>query len=211
MSGKHGRAGATARAPDSEGASASSGRSLYEKAGDAAAGHLGSQPRRLSRKTTEEQVEKSLYDNFRTFTSTEIDGTVVEGSTLRQRLAADKRLNRQDPKKYPMGQKYYFRLRTMYASTDHASARLVVKDSAEVVSPGLLKGMMHARGKQANRGALIGYLGTCDQVNQKDPFYVDIAFMFYTWTTYAYECCPFHAYTCLVVVAMCLQAFGLLV
>ena len=51
----------------------------------------------LKRKTTEEIVDKSLYDNFRTFTASEIDGVVVDGMTLRQRLQADKAKQKLDP------------------------------------------------------------------------------------------------------------------
>jgi len=145
------------------------GRSLWEAAANKADGEA--KPRRaLKRKTTDEQVEKSLYDNFRTFTPTEIDGTVVEGKTLRQRLQEDKRLQRADPKNHPMGQRYYAQLRDMYASTEHANKRLQVKDPSLSVAPALMKAMIAVQAKgSANRGALIGWMSTAPAVNQKEP------------------------------------------
>ena len=76
---------------------AAGARSLWEASQKQADGNAKPK-RQLKRKSTEEQVEKSLYDNFRCFTPTEIDGVVFEGKTLRQRLHDDKELQKLDPK-----------------------------------------------------------------------------------------------------------------
>ena len=145
------------------------GRSLWEKTGDNAPDNAKPK-RQLKRKTTEEIVEKSLYDNFKTFTASEIDGVVVEGMTLRQRLHHDKAAQKTDPKGIITGQRYYAMLKDQYASTEHATKRLVVKDQTLSVAPALMKAMVLLQNKsQNNRGAIVGWMSTATTVNQKEP------------------------------------------
>ena len=85
--------------PSSKPAAEKTGRkSLWEKSCDNARDNTKPSTRVLKRRTTEEVVDKSLYDNFRTFTASEVDGVVVDGMTLRQRLQADKAKQKLDPK-----------------------------------------------------------------------------------------------------------------
>jgi len=162
--------------PAAAGAAASSGPSLYDKATDGK--DSGPRRRTLTRKSTDEFVEKSLYDNFRSFSSTEVDGNVVAGRTLRQRLLEDKRKNRDAPKAHPMGHKYYRELREEYASHETAVKRLVVQDPSQVVNAGLLKAMIQVQqGKHANKGALVGWMSTCNSLNQKELTYLQPPFL----------------------------------
>eukprot|EP00972_Heterocapsa_arctica_P074491 10994308-Heterocapsa_arctica.AAC.1 len=117
---------AAAVAQSSSASSATTGRSLWEKACDetVAAGKPAKQ-RTASNKTIDDIVDKSLYDNFRNFTSSEVDGTIIDGKTLRQQLQEGKRLHRIDPKNNSMGNRYYQNLREMYASTESPAKRLV--------------------------------------------------------------------------------------
>jgi len=152
-----------------DGDEAAGARSLWE-ASQKKADSNAKPKRQLKRKSTEEQVEKSLYDNFRSFTPTEIDGVVHEGKTLRQRLHDDKNLQKTDPKAIVMGQRYYTMLRNAYASQEQAIKRLQVKNPDLPVAPPLMKAMIAVQAKsQNNRGALVGYLSTALSVNQKEP------------------------------------------
>ena len=55
-------------------------------------------------------MDESLKDNFRGWSSIDIDGTVVDGLTLRETILRDKRKSRQS-NYYPMGATYYGDLR----------------------------------------------------------------------------------------------------
>ena len=145
-------------------------KSLWEQSCDTAHENTKTSNRVLKRKTTEEIVDKSLYDNFRTFTASEIDGVVVDGMTLRQRLQADKAKQKLDPKMITTGQRYCAMLRNTYASTEHAQQRLKVVDPSLSVNPVLMKAMVLNQNKsQNNRGAIIGWMGTATSVNQTEP------------------------------------------
>ena len=66
--------------------------------------------RKLKRQSTEKVVDKSLKDNFRGWSSIDIDGTVVEGLSLRETILRDKRKSK-GQSDVPMGQTYYANLR----------------------------------------------------------------------------------------------------
>ena len=94
----------------------------------------------------------------------------MDGTTLRQRLQADKAKQKLDPKMITTGQRYYAMLRNTYASTEHAQQRLKVVDPSLSVNPVLMKAMVLNQNKsQNNRGAIIGWMGTATSVNQKEP------------------------------------------
>ena len=80
-----------------------------------------SRPKRTH--SAEAQVRKSLADNFKYMSAAEIDGTVRQGMTLRQRLMRDKQQQLDSPGSVAFGKCYYQALRDLYA--DQQSQRRV--------------------------------------------------------------------------------------
>lgn len=126
------------------------------------------QGRELKRQPTDVQVERAIRDNFKGWSAAAIDGRVVEGLTLRARLARDKRLARDEPGKHPpMGKLYFQRLRQMYGG-EADMERLCVKDNSQPVGEKLREALHKARGGNPQRGDLITWLQTADICNQRE-------------------------------------------
>ena len=63
-----------------------------------------------------QQVTKALQDNSKSFSEQEIDGTIVNGTSLRARLTRDKAQNVFSPGSLTMGRLYYNALKMEFAS-----------------------------------------------------------------------------------------------
>ena len=79
-------------------------RSLLEAAFDGES--ASKRPHRGQPLTVAQQVTKALQDNFKNFSEQEIDGTIVNGSSLRARLTKDKAKNVASPGSVTMGRLY---------------------------------------------------------------------------------------------------------
>ena len=124
--------------------------------------------RTLAKQDTDAAVTKSLADNFKNFSATQIDATMINGLTLRQQLAEDKRRHKENPKAFPMGQKYYAAMRSAYSSAEDPQKQLQVKDATLGVNAQLLKAMVALKAKQPNRQPMLGYLHVAEVPNQKE-------------------------------------------
>ena len=141
-------------------------KTLLDSAESGKAGSKGS-TRKLKRQSTEKVVDKSLKDNFRGWSSIDIDGTVVEGLTLRETILRDKRKSRMS-NDFPMGAHYYGELRKKFGCSSQVANQLQVEDEHQEVSPPLLQAFTDLKASTPKRGALLQWLATADACNQKE-------------------------------------------
>jgi hypothetical protein len=147
-------------------AAASAEPTLLELA--AAADTGGRRTRTLQRQDTGRRVAKSIADNFKNWSSVNIDEKRVNGLTLRERLCVDVRLHRADPANHPMGAKYYRSLREQYADVQSPGKNLTVKNDQDVVSAKLLAACLQLRKNTGMKGLMLEYLAGTVAPNQKE-------------------------------------------
>ena len=118
-------------------------RSLLEAAFDGES--ASKRPHRGQPLTVAQQVTKALQDNFKNFSEQEIDGTIVNGSSLRARLTKDKARNVASPGSVTMGRLYYNALKLEFASAESPTKRLQIKDPNLVVAPEVFQAMLASK------------------------------------------------------------------
>ena len=118
-------------------------RSLLEAAFDGES--ASKRPHRGQPLTVAQQVTKALHDNFKNFSGQEIDGTIVNGESLRARLTKDKARNVASPGSVTMGRLYYNALKLEFASADSPTKRLQIKDPSTVVAPEVFQAMLASK------------------------------------------------------------------
>ena len=123
--------------------------------------------RPLKKRNTEEQVNRALKDNFKEFSSAEIDSVEIDGLTLRQRLAQDKRLARNHPE-MNLGCNYYKMLKDKYRSSDSVMKQLEVQNHTEIIDQQLRKALIALNSGNANKSLLMDFMGSCEKMNQKE-------------------------------------------
>jgi len=138
----------------------------------ASAGRCAKQPakrRTLERQTTELEVQKAIRDNLRDWTPEEIDGNrCPQGFTARETLTKRKRDNRENPRRFPLGKKFYEQLKQTFASkADPAMKALSPQPNDGEVSTLLLEGMI-AFTKTGNRAPLAGAICLVENVTRAD-------------------------------------------
>ena len=149
------------RAKDSNG-------SLMDQEESKTASSSGSrQPRSLKRQTTDKVVDRAIHDNFRGWSQVDVDGTKVEGMTLREKMTSDRRAQRDDPS-LSTGGPYYKNLKNLYMSSQDPSKQLKVTDNNEEVDGKLVKALTAAKATNPNRGPLVEWLQTSQACNQKE-------------------------------------------
>ena len=99
--------------------------------------------RQLVRKSTEAQVQKAITDSLKGMRPEEIDGNRDEhGKTLRDVVTERKRLNREDPHKFPCGLKFYQEVRNKFQTKDRPIDHLVSDDTDGAISSSMLQAMV---------------------------------------------------------------------
>ena len=122
----------------------------------------------LAKQDTDEQVSRSLRDNFKGLTHVEKHhNRNKDGQTLAEAIAERKRLNRQDRTKYPCGERFYRDLRQQFFSDENPLRRLAAKDENDVVHPKLVAAMVKYK-STASKDAMGAYIRLADAVNQKE-------------------------------------------
>ena len=123
--------------------------------------------RPLKKRNTEDQVNRSLKDNFKEFSSAEIDSVEIDGMTLRQRLAHDKRLARKNPE-MNLGCNYYKMRKDKYRSSDSVMKQLEVKNQSEIIDQQLRRALIALNSGNANKSLLVEFMAACEGLNQKE-------------------------------------------
>jgi hypothetical protein len=144
---------------------AGSGEKLLEAAHKKAMKETKARP--LKKRNTEEQVNRCLKDNFKDFSSQEIDPIEIDGLTLRQRLARDKRMARKSPN-MQMGSNYYKMLKDKYRSSDSVVKKLEVLNHSELIDPGLRKALVALKSANCNKSPLLEFMSGVETMNQKE-------------------------------------------
>jgi hypothetical protein len=152
-------------ASSSKGDAAEGGETLIEAAHKKAMKETKARP--LKKRNTEEQVNRCLKDNFKEFSSQEIDSIEIDGLTLRQRLARDKRLSRKNPD-MSMGSNYYRMLKDKYRSSDSVVKKLEVTNQSDLISPELRTALVALKNANCNKSPLLEFMSGVESLNQKE-------------------------------------------
>jgi hypothetical protein len=118
---------------------------------EAAASRAG---RQLRRRTSGDQVDKSVNDNLKGFSRMQTDVVIVEDALTAREIIARDRTKRKGGESIPMGQPYY---RALRAKIEHASGSLngmVVKNKTEPVRNELIQVIVDAQSQPRNFGPL---------------------------------------------------------
>ena len=107
--------------------------------------------RSLRKQNTEQQVAKTIKDTLGDMTASEIDGTMVQGRTLRQTLLADKRAARAGESKETFGKRYYDKLRDTFGSNGSHMRLLACGEDNLPVNPDLFSAMASLKRTPVNR------------------------------------------------------------
>ena len=126
-------------------------------------------PRRvLSKQNTDEQVSRSLRDNFKGLSQVEKHHNRNQhGQTLAEAIAERKRLNRLDRLKYPCGERFYRDLRQQFFSDENPLKRLSAKNDGDVVAPRLMSAMVKYK-QTGSKDAMGAFIRLAVSVNQKE-------------------------------------------
>ena len=106
---------------------------------------------RLRKQNTEQTVAKTIKDTLGDMTASEIDGTIVQGRTLRQTLLADKRAVRAGESKETFGKRYYDKLRETFGSNESPMRLLACGEDNLPVNPDLFNAMASLKRTPVNR------------------------------------------------------------
>ena len=106
---------------------------------------------RLRKQNTEQVVAKAIKDNCPDMSASEIDGTMVQGKTLRMTLLSDKRAVRNGESNETFGKRYYERLRDMYCSNESPAKRLACGEDNLPVNSDLFSAMAALKRTPVNR------------------------------------------------------------
>ena len=130
----------------------------------------GSKPKGLRPKkvqSVDSQVRKSLADNFKNMSAADIDATVRQGMTLRQRLTHDKLQQQNNPGSLVFGKFYYQSLRDLYSSSNNTEALLKPDPSLEIRSE-LIDAAASALRHPPNRSFMVQILKSTPALNQAE-------------------------------------------
>lgn len=123
--------------------------------------------RSLRRQTTQQQVQKAISDNFKTFFSMEVDGIRHDQMTLRERLVQDKH-DQRSGKSITTGAGYYRQLRDLYADTESLAKKLKVSNPDEEVGVRLTRSLTAWKAGNSNKGPITERLASEPTANQKE-------------------------------------------
>ena len=96
--------------------------------------------RRLRHRAMADTVEKVVKDNFKWYSAQDIDGTLVEGATLQQKLTEDKAAEHENPSSMPMGGPQ------LQEDQGSLAATLQVQDNNAEIQGALVVALMELKG-----------------------------------------------------------------
>ena len=98
----------------------------------------------------------------------EVDGLLVDGKTLRNRLLEDRRQHNSAPRSLPMGGPYYKKLKGLYCSEDSPFRSLRVHADTIAIDESLIEALLALKGQKNHRGLLADWLSSASRCNQSD-------------------------------------------
>ena len=115
-----------------------------------------------------ERVQARLVYNFPGWGPEELDGHLVHGISLRERINEDTRMNDLSMPDAPVMHKLYYEgMRAIYASPTAAHKKLTVANPAEVVDAHINKALESIVVSGKNYGLITALLDSLGKVNQK--------------------------------------------
>jgi hypothetical protein len=149
------------------------GRPLFEEAEKSAntkaQRQSSSSRRRLQKRDTDEQVERSLKTHFAGWSTLEIDGHQVDGKTLRQQLADDRSAVREGKRR--LGSSYWKEMQAKYGGPSRPSQTLQVHKPDEHVAQQLIDALgsaTHNNTTLKSRAPLAQFFASASSLNQKE-------------------------------------------
>lgn len=127
--------------------------------------HTSSSKKSKPRRDLEAQVEKLLKDNFKGWTSRQIDCVLKDGLSLRQTLVKDKEDHHNGS--ITMGKNYYSAMKVKFVDVDTPSTRLKVQNVADFENPKLRAALVELIGHRGNMRPLHAFLEEDVVENQK--------------------------------------------
>lgn len=127
------------------------------------------QRRQLSRRKTDEQVDRSLREHFAGWSTLETHGTPIDGMTLVHRLKHDKRESKESGTR--LGSSYWADLRQRYDGEAAWSQHLKVKEPGLPVADNLVEALRHASNPNVTKrtkAPLTNFLAGVRVLNQKE-------------------------------------------
>ena len=123
--------------------------------------------RRLERRSTEEQVHRSVKHFLPNVTEVQLTQHIVGGKNLLQRLTDDRREARKEGRR--LGASYWKAVRLQYGIED-PTGTLIVRDETETIDSGLFGALQQARNPNAalrSKNLLNSWRSSASKVNQK--------------------------------------------
>lgn len=115
----------------------------------------------------EAQVTKALYDNFKGMSEAEINLNLIDGMSLRDRVADAKR-RQQQGETVSMGKSFYTALREQYSGEMSASSQLKVRDDQEPEDSRMREALMMMLRHNRDTSAITQWLLFSDLCSQKN-------------------------------------------
>ena len=117
------------------------------------------------RRDLEAMVEKLLKDNFKGWTSRQIDCVMKDGLSLRQTLVRDTEEHLAGNIK--MGKNYYNALKLRFVDVETPASRLKVANAADFENPKLKAALVELTGHRGNMKPMLAFLEEDEVDNQK--------------------------------------------
>ena len=114
-----------------------------------------------------EAVRKALSDACKWASPEEIDGSLYEGLTLRQRLEKDKRAAYEGDKGKVFGKTYYLQLRQWYGAKTTVQKELKMSEDHKV-NPALFKAVAQMLRQPPNRSYICAFASSCVSLQRND-------------------------------------------
>ena len=115
----------------------------------------------------QEAVRKALTKSCSWATAAEIDGTVYQGLTLRQRLYRDKWACLVEKKKVSFGKAYYLQLKEWYGAKTNVEETLELEGD-QVVNPDCFRALAQLLKHPPNRSVMDAFASTCQSLSKND-------------------------------------------
>lgn len=120
------------------------------------------------RRSLDEEVNKCLKDNFKTWTPAMCDLHLVGGRSLRETITADKEALKFGTRTQPMGKYYYEELRSKFGASNDPASMLVIKDPSLPEDADLVVALRAVMQHCRDYAPINAFLATAPKLDQKN-------------------------------------------
>lgn len=131
------------------------------------------QRRRLGRRATDEQTDRAIEEHFKDWTAAQTDLVLIEGQSLRQRLASAMHDKNLAGRKNRLGSSFWSELRTQYSGSESSALAdpFFVEDNTAHISPELLAALQACKSSNTTtrtKAPLVAYMSTVPDINGRE-------------------------------------------